>query len=322
MIKKETVSDFFDIKKSIYLASRTGEKESVDTFTQDFVSQAWEAIPTLDPYEYRYRIINGDELVHGSNFTSGKDILECINPEIRRGTEYQQALNYKQAILEAEAGDTIFWTSPKKKWWEKGIDYKYTQFCVAEKVSSEDVLVRQFQSEELDSTQAAAIGNKVLGKEVFKNNLGLDKIITTVGIKKGRVETCYIQNIIQEEGGQNTGWLDFKDLEEEIKKMAKVAARKLFSAIKLGFSESFVKKTHSNLFSDIVTFIRGAFGWGFPLPAFIQTNCSLIEVSGGNFFGPALFETNTKKWCQKCKLEECCRSKCQRCGKELTVKTF
>ncbi|MBI2596407.1 hypothetical protein HYW46_06800 [Candidatus Daviesbacteria bacterium] len=325
------VSHTFDVNKDVNFYHQTlrvygvgvGEKIALDVFKDNFRSQTWEASKTLKPYNDAYfieEVFGEKRLVHSSDRYSGKDILEGIDKEFRRGAEYRSAINYRQRIFDAGIGESVIWVSPK------GDGYMDTQINLAEKVNEGYVSFRQFQSGALDSHDAAVLMNLLSSKKVVDPESEPDLIITSVGGRNGKIKDAEVQTLILGLSKERPG-LNFNYIEEETNRLSSVNAGRYLEAIKVGMSGESLKKYHSGL-------LFGAFFGPNPMefmfaPMEIRTNCSVFDFGGmfmqpmlgmDYYFPPVTLSESKKNWCSSCQVENCCTSICYKCKGTLTYK--
>lgn len=324
-----TYSPFFDIRKSrdfYHQLTKThgiarARNIALPVLQQDLYTQAWEAVDGKKPYEYKYRIITDSgtqKLVHESDLHNGKDISDGLNPTIRRGRERLGILNLRQAIMDAQVGETVVQASPKKhatKESQKDCYYPDTFFTLAQVLENPDgskyAKVRQFKNRFITAEMAADVVNLLVKAKAISNREDLDSVIETASTYAGTITDEEIVGVMEQVSG-----VKMEDGQEIqfIKDRAKFAGKRLMAALDLNLTDEQLRQVHTELLINILgdatssKIIRGPGG-----VIQIRSNCGTLTSGSSirsSMLGSALFtgEGESEGWhdgvCVKCNKEK------------------
>jgi hypothetical protein len=310
-LSDKNYSPFFDIRKSrdwySFLKNEYGLKQAqaigASVISNDFYTQAWEAIDGRKPCEFGYRIvnINGQQrLVHESDIHNNKDISEGVTGEIRRGRERVAIKNFRLALLESEVGTTVIQASPMKhptKETQKDCYYPDTFFTIAQKVSATEVRVRQFKSRLISPEQAAEVVNRLVKRQdEIKDPDNLDSIIETAAKYAGSLTDEEIIKVMEDVSGVQIE--DGPSL-EGMKQRSQYAAQMMMRAFEEGHETEALKQIHAKLIIKVLGEKAIAQStkifYGPQGQLMIQTNCGTItsgESYRSSYFGSSFMGTS------------------------------
>lgn len=249
--------------REIELGQYEADRVTLGILSKDFYSLAWEVTGMPRPNVFKYHIIETDQgknLVHDQDLYSNIDILEGVSKTYRRGKEYEAFGKIKDLMLTSEEGTTLVWFSPKQAEGEKDCGYIATQINKAFKANGVWV-VEQYQAGDLSYQQIPAVCRELFGQEVMNIEeqaefveKDVDKVITTVGVKKGLITVDIFWQAIDNVTGFITPSLrDFEDLDEHLKRYSTLAAAKLLQYLKMGVPHEALNEVYTRLFSGVLT---------------------------------------------------------------------
>lgn len=332
---EEISSPFFNINKSVEAYTnlvsmygiKAGSKIAADIFANDFASQSWEATKSSQAYRYFYAVdrrFHEPKLIHSSDATLSKDILEGTSDQIRRGLEYSQMALTRKAMLSAQPGESIVWMSPKKDRLESEDECFYTEafLNVAYKIDDNTLSVEQYQTDKLDTEGCAALINHLTGMTVVElqnrySKERVDDVMLAIGRRNGKIREEEVNSLLEGLTSERRGTEDdFWSSGDYQAQMTRESGRKFVYAIQKGIRGRRLKELHSNLLADVL-------GDEFFMlyGGDISTSCGFLELGGGFGYGFTGRESGKKKnWCKSCGVENHCTAVCYKCGGSLTEK--
>lgn len=255
----QTLTPFFTVAKDVdylnQLKIKHGQSNArelaLKRFSGNFKFQAWEItdIPISDEFYYRTKYMDNQfKLIHESDENQlDVDILEVTSPQIRRGLEYTATQNWRQAILSAKTGESIFQINPKKEADETDCPYLKTQINIASKVSENLTLVRQIQCN-LNTSQSALLLNRLISQDLLSPEPLVDEVIPTIAITHGHPNLETVLAEITRISGQKFDSFDNIDLQkQQISQASILAANRYLEAIESATPLNILQDLHLKL---------------------------------------------------------------------------